>query len=515
MPGPIFCRLKEADIDQIVKIIRDRDNYSEPENIRAKQIEIPKGIVEGGRFIGSTHFPMIENLKSNKLVAHLKLLLNEGKPFVTMDGEKLVLWKMIKEHIEAPEHKKKEPADISKIEDDIIRKKSKIVRQRRKFWLDSEHFPKKTQSKEPDPSFPTTEGIAIDAPVEIQEKEVVDVPETLTVAISEKRALVPDGQYPLLPEKVVKKQGIVAKREEDAHKIVNGIFKKAEIIGYKKILISEVRPFDGQSRKYFSLFALAKLAANIKAGGQRVLVIVMPIDDQVYKWELVDGESRYRAIKMAKKTHIHACIVAPMEKREQHLYSALANFGREDPIEIDQAHSLQRIKDDFGLTDVQLSHIIPKDNMWIGRRLSLLRLHPDVQAMLHPERKNGNSISISVANFLTKIKVQDEQLRMASTIAEKKMNLFEARNFIRKEINSKNLPVRTRKRSPADDYVIFKGLIERIGRDAGVYLEMKEGQFREMLARRYSTELDVLVQKMEGAISILTNLKQIIRPPAR
>jgi ParB family transcriptional regulator, chromosome partitioning protein len=611
MPGPVYCRLKEVNIDQIIKIIRDRNNYSEPENIRAKQIETPKGIVEGGRFTGMSSQPKVD-LSARELRRFVDLLLEKGKTFVTSDGDKLVLWKIIREHHDDPGRKKKDPADISEIEKGIGKKPSKLGKGHRKFCENPNHFPMKTKaeqfeisvkskkkktsgrskkidrgkfmtdtakskvvkkatkkailsatesiiakpvadsdigislqflvSEEPSDQANSLENVAQnenkvlhqeketktdvktlnielafreaveflpETPNEIQAKEATDVPGISAVAISEKPDLMANSQcLPLSTEQRMKQRKAV-RLAKDAEKIVSEVFSKAQILGYELIKIDEVKPFKGQPREVFSAEALERLTRSIIACGQRQLIIVMPIDEPPFKWELVDGERRYRASIIAGKIHIHACIVSPMEKREQFLYSFLANSARENSTELEEARSLQRIKDDFGFNDVQLSKIIPKDNFWIGRRLALLRLHPEVQVMIQPVNGNSNKLSLAVANFLTQIKVQDEQLRMAKVISEKKMNVFEARNFIRAEIRNNGIPARTRKR-PSDDYVKFRGLIERIGRDAGFFLAMKEEQFQEMLARRKPNEVNNLVEEAEKKIEILDKLRSRI-----
>lgn len=166
------------------------------------------------------------------------------------------------------------------------------------------------------------------------------------------------------------------------------------------IPIDRIRAFAFQPRKYFDPKELKARAESMKALGQQDPVTVEPVTgDKEHDYELINGESRLRSARQAGIAELWAAVrSAPFPSRVQkHLASLVANFNRSDhtPMEICDALHVQLTEGRLRKADI--SRAIGKPHEWVRRYLSLRDLHPDIQALLHPEVPKARRISPSTA----------------------------------------------------------------------------------------------------------------------
>lgn len=142
-----------------------------------------------------------------------------------------------------------------------------------------------------------------------------------------------------------------------------------------EIAIEDIYPNGSQPRTFFDEKALNDLAESIKSLG-----IIQPItvrkDGQ--KFEIISGERRYRASKIAGKETIPAYIrlVNDQELLEMAL---VENIQREDLDPIEVALTYQRLLDEVGMTQENLSQRVGKERSTITNSIRLLKLSPDIQ----------------------------------------------------------------------------------------------------------------------------------------
>src|SRR5439155_15415741 len=98
-----------------------------------------------------------------------------------------------------------------------------------------------------------------------------------------------------------------------------------------------VFPNPNQPRKMFDETALAELAASIKERGVMEPIVVRLKDG---KYEIVAGERRYRASKLAGLTEIPT-VVRDLSDEDAAAEALLENFQREDLTTIEKAHAIQ------------------------------------------------------------------------------------------------------------------------------------------------------------------------------
>ncbi len=154
--------------------------------------------------------------------------------------------------------------------------------------------------------------------------------------------------------------------DEGADKFVGNIVE---------VQIEDIYPNASQPRTYFDERALNELAQSI-----RNLGVIQPITvrKEGGKFEIISGERRYRASKIAGLATIPAYIrlVNDQELLEMAL---VENIQREDLDAIEVALTYQRLLDEIGLTQESLSQRVGKERSTITNSIRLLRLTPEVQ----------------------------------------------------------------------------------------------------------------------------------------
>ncbi len=154
--------------------------------------------------------------------------------------------------------------------------------------------------------------------------------------------------------------------DEGADKFVGSIVEVALV---------DIYPNATQPRTYFDEKALADLAQSIQNLG-----VIQPITlrKDGDKFEIISGERRYRASKLAGLETIPAYIrlVNDQELLEMAL---VENIQREDLDAIEIALTYQRLLDEIGMTQENLSHRVGKERSTITNALRLLKLNPMMQ----------------------------------------------------------------------------------------------------------------------------------------
>jgi ParB family chromosome partitioning protein len=212
--------------------------------------------------------------------------------------------------------------------------------------------------------------------------------------------------------------------------------------GARKILvipIHKIRAFEEQPRKFFDPVSLRGLADSIRELGQITPALVRPLVPHVkdFEYELVEGERRIRACLMAGVSSLRAEVDENIKSGdEQFVKSVAANFNRDGHPPIECAHAIERLKK-MGQTDAQIGTIMGgKSTSWVQQHRSLLKLVPDVLAMLDPALPSEKQLSFCIAIQLVD-KPPEYQVELARSIVEMNLGMREATHLIYKTIHAK------------------------------------------------------------------------------
>lgn len=206
-----------------------------------------------------------------------------------------------------------------------------------------------------------------------------------------------------------------------------------------EVALEDIYPNATQPRTYFDETALNELAQSIKNLG-----VIQPITlrKDGDKFEIISGERRYRASKIAGLTSIPAYIrlVNDQELLEMAL---VENIQREDLDAIEVALTYQRLLEEIGLTQENLSSRVGKERSTITNSIRLLRLSPEIQNAIR-------SGEISAGHGRAIISVEDAGLQqeLFKRIIKEGLNVRQAEKAASELKNPKKSIQKTEKELP-------------------------------------------------------------------
>lgn len=213
-----------------------------------------------------------------------------------------------------------------------------------------------------------------------------------------------------------------------------------------------IRRFDGQPRKRFDPAGLRKLHVSMRTVGQRCPIEVRPLeDDPEFHWELIDGERRLLASKLEPKLKFLRAVVST-EVDDQFLWSVVANFCREEhtPSEIAEACGKLQTK---GYTLQQIADAMGKSVPSVGNYLRLLKLHPEILALLEPDTPKEQRLPVAAGLHLSKLEPSVQLLALTklpkgSRGTEQVRRVVE--RFLQDDPNHRHPEVRVRDLNPSE-----------------------------------------------------------------
>ena len=220
--------------------------------------------------------------------------------------------------------------------------------------------------------------------------------------------------------------------------------------GVSKINIQEIYPNPNQPRKTFDRESLEELAESIRVHGLIQPIIVNKMDDG---YLIIAGERRFRASKLAGLTEIDA-IVKNYSDRQIAEISIIENLQREDLNPIEIAKSLQKLMQEYNITQEQVASRIGKNRSSIANYVRLLSLYPEVIDMVEKGK-----VSHGHAKCLVAITDYPTQLMLAKKVAQNKLTV----RALEKEINLILGKGKSKKVAnlPSDELLAFIGDLQR------------------------------------------------------
>src|SRR5689334_18012842 len=136
-----------------------------------------------------------------------------------------------------------------------------------------------------------------------------------------------------------------------------------------------------QPREHFETESLEELAASIKKNGIMQPILVRPSEKQAGKYEIIAGERRFRAAKLAKLEEVPVLVRAIND--QQALEMALVeNIQRQDLSPLEEAAGYERLIEEFKYTQEKLASTIGKSRSHIANTIRLLGLPAEVKKMI-------------------------------------------------------------------------------------------------------------------------------------
>ena len=137
------------------------------------------------------------------------------------------------------------------------------------------------------------------------------------------------------------------------------------------LALSALKAGKYQPRQHFEKDALNELADSIEKHGVMQPLVVRAAGEGMY--EIIAGERRFRAAQMAKLTEVPV-IIRNVEDKVALELALVENIQRKDLSPLEEAAGYQRLMDEFGYTQENLSKIVGKSRSHIANLLRLLTL---------------------------------------------------------------------------------------------------------------------------------------------
>jgi len=219
-----------------------------------------------------------------------------------------------------------------------------------------------------------------------------------------------------------------------------------------EIPLSEIRSNPYQPRKEFDEEALQEFADNIRIHG-----IIQPIivKKSIKGYELIAGERRTRASKLAGKTTIPA-IIRDMSDQEMMEIALAENIQRENLNPIEEATAFSKIIESTNITQEEAAKRFGKSRSYLTNLLGLLKLPEETKKLV-----SENKISMGHARVLSKLSSIEEINKMAKRIVKDNLSVRDIENLT-SDTEKKN-PVKREKKYNTR-YNIYENIMrEKIG----------------------------------------------------
>lgn len=177
--------------------------------------------------------------------------------------------------------------------------------------------------------------------------------------------------------------------------------------------VIQQNPF--QPRKDFDETALQELSASIRVHGVIQPLTVKKIDDHTY--QLIAGERRLRAAKLAGLTHVPAYIRVADDQQMLEM-AIIENIQRTNLNPIEIALSYQRLLAECHINQEELGDRVGKNRTTVTNYLRLLKLPPDIQIALRDQK-----LSMGHARALISVEKVETQLKLFKKIIEEGLSV--------------------------------------------------------------------------------------------
>ncbi len=274
-------------------------------------------------------------------------------------------------------------------------------------------------------------------------------------------------------------KGLSAIFETETQNINSAITTSSEI-EIQKIVANRNQP-----RKEFDSEALQELSNSIKRLGIIQPITVRKIGGE--KYEIISGERRYRAAKMAGISAIPAYIRTADDSEVLEM-ALVENIQREelDPIEI--ALTTRRLIDELGLTQEQLAESIGKRRSTVANYLRLLTLSPAVQSAL-----KSSKISMGHAKVIASVEGDEAQELLLTKVVEGELSVRATEALLKDQ----PLPKPKQAKGPSE-FAHYAEPLEQIFGKRNIKIESKKKGGRLSISFASALELSQIVERLKN-----------------
>ena len=213
----------------------------------------------------------------------------------------------------------------------------------------------------------------------------------------------------------------------------------------EEIPLSELRPNPYQPRKSFDEGSLQELANSIEQSGVFQPIIVRK--SQVKGYELIAGERRFRASKLAGKKTIPA-IIRDFDEESMMQIAVLENLQREDLNPLEEAEAYEMLMKNLKLTQADVAARLGKSRPYIANYLRLLGLPESVKKMLQ-----SDEISMGQARTLLGLKDKRMIIKIANKVVRDNLTVRQLEQLVNQLNQPKEVEQKSNKAEKKPYYI--------------------------------------------------------------
>ena len=272
---------------------------------------------------------------------------------------------------------------------------------------------------------------------------------------------------------------------------LNAIFRDeaAAEESVKGLRLSDVEPNKDQPRHDFDAEQLSDLAESIKQHGVITPITVRRTGDT---YQIIAGERRWRAARMAGLSEIPAIVLEADEKKTFEL-ALIENLQREDLNPIEEAEGYFTLIERMGLTQSEASERIGRSRSAIANSIRLLALPEEIKEML-----SAGELTAGHARALLPLESEKKIKEAAAQVVLKELSVRETEELVKSKL--KEPKEATKKSDMAAIYI--KKLEQDMSSSTGHRISIKHGAKKGKLTIEYYGNED-----LEKVCEALKNIK--------
>jgi ParB family chromosome partitioning protein len=251
----------------------------------------------------------------------------------------------------------------------------------------------------------------------------------------------------------------------------------------QQLRLDKLQPGKYQPRSYMDEESLNSLAASIKSQGLMQPILVRAIAEE--KWEIIAGERRWRAAKIAGLFEVPVLIKTVADEAALAM-ALIENIQREDLNPIEEALGIQRLIEQFQMTHQSAADAVGRSRSAVTNLLRLLNLASEVQDLVMVGKlEMGHARSLLMLD-----KVQ--QVGLSKEIVNKALTAREVERRVKEILDPKQ---QMEKKVDHDVMALEETLSDKIGAKVTISSK-KNGSGRLVIEYDNLEQLDSLINKL-------------------
>ena len=282
---------------------------------------------------------------------------------------------------------------------------------------------------------------------------------------------------------MAKRQGGLGR---DFYSLLDDNMMEAKQESKTSVKISRITPRGEQPRKNFDENALQVLADSIREHGVIQPIVLRELADLSENYEIIAGERRWRAARMAGLDEIPAVIMTGDELKVAEI-ALIENVQRKDLNPIEEAMAYRALIEKFGLKQEEVAQQAGKSRSAVTNMLRLLELPDEVLVMVQDEK-----LSMGHARAILGLEDEEKMLPLAEMASEKELSVREVEALVRRyNTVVEEVPVTEESKASMQRRIYMKELEDKARTRLGRKVKIHETNRKKTVELTYEDDEDL------------------------